>query len=114
MMLYTMHRTQLLLDDGQYQTLKSLADAQGRSLSDLVREIVAAHLKGQPARAARRLSEIAGVAEGPPDGAAEHDHYLYGWPKGGLPAGAPPGPTTEAPPAPPKPQARRKSGARRP
>lgn len=80
-MSYTMHRTQLLLAEGQYQTLKSLADAQGRSLSDLVREVVASYLEGQPARAARRLAEITGVAEGPPDMASNHDHYLYGLPK---------------------------------
>jgi ribbon-helix-helix CopG family protein len=101
MMAYTMmHRTQILLDDWQHQALKALAEARGRSLSDLIREIVSAHLREQPARAARRLSEISGVAEGPSDAAAEHDHYLYGWPKspGTSPDSAP---LLEPEPAPP-------------
>jgi plasmid stability protein len=81
MMYALMHRTQLLLDDWQYQALKARAEAEGRSISDLVRALVASYLEGRGGHAARRLAEISGVGEGPPDGAAQHDHYLYGWPK---------------------------------
>ncbi len=36
-----MHRTQLYLDEDLHQRLKSLAQKQGRTISDLVREAVA-------------------------------------------------------------------------
>ncbi len=41
MYIHRMHRTQLYLDDGVYQRLRSVADKQGRTISDLVREAVA-------------------------------------------------------------------------
>ncbi len=80
MMSYTMHRTQILLDEWQYDALKARARGRGRSLSDLVREIVAAHLGGAGRGPADRLRGIEGVAEGPSDLAGRHDGYLYGGP----------------------------------
>ncbi len=70
-----MHRTQLMLEEWQYEALRSRAEGEGRSISDLVRDILGAHLK-QPKRG--RLALIEGVAEGPSDLAREHDRYLYG------------------------------------
>lgn len=70
-----MHRTQLMLEEWQYEALRGRAESEGRSISDLVRDILKAHLK-QPQRG--RLSRIEGVAEGPSDLAREHDRYLYG------------------------------------
>ena len=78
MMSDTMHRTQLLLDDWQYDALKAQARGSRRSLSDLVREIVSAHLAAGAARAGSRWDGIEGVAEGPADLGAGHDGYLYG------------------------------------
>jgi hypothetical protein len=72
-----MHRTQLMLEDWQYEALRARAEREGRSLSDLVREILANAL-GRPPRAGSRLETIEGVGE---DGAAygrEHDRFLYG------------------------------------
>lgn len=74
----TMHRTQILLDDWQYDALKARAKGRGRSLSDLVREIVSAHLDSGEGRVSDRLREVEGVAEGPADLASRHDAYLIG------------------------------------
>ena len=78
MMSDTMHRTQLLLDDWQYDALKAQARGSRRSLSDLVRQIVTAHLGNGARRTSARMLEIEGVAEGPADLAGAHDGYLYG------------------------------------
>jgi hypothetical protein len=40
----TLHRTQLLLEAEQYEALAEFAEQEGRSISDLVREIVRRHL----------------------------------------------------------------------
>jgi hypothetical protein len=39
-----MHRTQILLDEWQYASLKSVADHEDRSISQLVREAISAYL----------------------------------------------------------------------
>lgn len=99
MMSDTMHRTQLLLDDWQYDALKAQARGARRSLSDLVRQIVSAHLAAGAARAENRWDGIEGVAEGPADLGAGHDGYLYG--------------STPERPAPAAARASRKRGARK-
>jgi len=40
----TLHRAQLLLESEQHQALAEIAEREGRSISDLVREIVRQHL----------------------------------------------------------------------
>ena len=40
----TLHRAQILLEPGQHQALTEIAQKEGRSLSDLVREIVRQYL----------------------------------------------------------------------
>ena len=40
----TLHRAQLLLEAEQHQALVKIAEQEGRSISDLVREIVEQHL----------------------------------------------------------------------
>jgi len=40
----TLHRAQLLLESEQHQALADIAEQEGRSISDLVREIVRQHL----------------------------------------------------------------------
>jgi predicted DNA-binding ribbon-helix-helix protein len=40
----TLHRAQLLLEAEQHQALAKIAEQEGRSISDLVREIVDRHL----------------------------------------------------------------------
>jgi len=78
MMYDVMHRTQILLEQWQYDTLRSLAERRGTSLSALVRAILTEHLEEDARRAERRLSQIEGIAEGPADLGRDHDRYLYG------------------------------------
>jgi hypothetical protein len=57
------HRTQLLLDPDQYESLASLAADQQRSISDLVREFVGAGLAERRQDRRRRLEALEGLAE---------------------------------------------------
>jgi len=72
-----MQRTQILLDDWQYQALKARAQREGRSMSDLLRRILDAHLGRRGARAPR-LADIRAVAEDRAARGRDHDHILYG------------------------------------
>jgi predicted DNA-binding protein len=56
----TLHRAQILLETEQHQALADLAEQEGRSVSDLVREIVRRHLDEQArnAQAAAALQAI--------------------------------------------------------
>ena len=75
-----MHRAQFLIEPWQSDALRALAENRGVSVSAIVREILTAHLEITPEKVKRRLDEIAGVAEGPPDLGSAHDSYLYGDP----------------------------------
>ena len=72
-----MHRTQLLLENWQYEALRARAEREGRSLSAVLRAILTEHLGSDGGRRSRRLADIEGVAEGPPDLGRRHDGYLY-------------------------------------
>jgi hypothetical protein len=72
-----MHRTQILLDKGQYEMLKTLAEREGRSLSSLVRDAVTAFLERRPTRSPMRLSEITGIGADPDARGRDHDDVLY-------------------------------------
>ena len=63
-----------------HDALRALAENRGLSVSALVREVLTEHLSNTPDKVRRRLDEIAGVAEGPPDLGSKHDSYLYGSP----------------------------------
>ena len=54
------HRTQILLEDWQYEALKSLAESEGVSISDMVRRILSQRLRPRSSRR-RRLQTIAGI-----------------------------------------------------
>jgi hypothetical protein len=77
-MYYTMHRTQILLEERQYEMLKTLAEREGRSLSSLVRDAVSAFLGKRTRRDATRLSDIAGIGEDRHASGRDHDDILYG------------------------------------
>ena len=53
----TLHRAQLLLEPEQHQALAEIAGQEGRSISDLVREIVRQHLAERDEQA-RKQSEL--------------------------------------------------------
>jgi len=56
----TLYRAQILLEPEQHQALTEIARKEGRSLSDLVREIVRQHL-AQQGRATRLQREIEAI-----------------------------------------------------
>lgn len=72
-----MHRTQIILEDWQYQVLRGKAEQEGRSMSAVVRDILQAALS-PPAGQKSRLGEIDGVGEDAASYGRDHDQYLYG------------------------------------
>jgi hypothetical protein len=73
-----MHRTQILLDEWQYETLKAASQREGKSISSLIRDAVTAYLGGRRRRPATRLAEIAGIGNDPETPGRDHDRVLYG------------------------------------
>jgi predicted DNA-binding ribbon-helix-helix protein len=74
------HRTQISLDEWQYESLKARAEREDRSLSDMVREAVTEYLVDQTSGriSRRRLSDIRGIASDPETSGDDHDRVLYG------------------------------------
>jgi|GWRWMinimDraft_15_1066023.scaffolds.fasta_scaffold63805_1 hypothetical protein len=72
-----MHRTQVILEDWQYQALRARSEQEGRSISDLVRETLRTAL-AQPPERNNRLQEIKGIGEDPSTYGEDHDRFLYG------------------------------------
>jgi len=72
-----MHRTQVILEDWQYQVLRARSEQEGRSISDLVREALATTL-AQPPERNSRLQEIEGIGEDLATYGEDHDRALYG------------------------------------
>jgi len=72
-----MHRTQISLEERQYERLAQEAGRLGISLSELIRRLISQYFKDQPDRG-QPLDRIAGIAEGTskPVG-REHNRYLY-------------------------------------
>ena len=52
-----MHKTHVVLEDWQYEALRTLAAQEHRSISDLVREMLTRHLAGNREIARQRLAE---------------------------------------------------------
>ena len=75
------HRTQLYLDDDQYQYLKQLSQSQGKSIAQIVREWIE---KKRKTRINKKYEndpffKIRGVfGSGKGDIARNFDDYLYG------------------------------------
>lgn len=72
-----MHRTQLILEDWQYDTLKSLSERRGESLSNVVRDAVAEYLGKAAPSAAPGLAAIEGIGTDSETSGREHDRFLY-------------------------------------
>ena len=75
-----MHRTQVLLEEQQYQALRGRARRDGKSMGQLVRELVEAGL-GAPGRKPsrrRRLRDSRGMFRAPDLRGRDHDDHLYG------------------------------------
>jgi hypothetical protein len=73
-----MQRTQVLLEDWQYEALKAAAERRRRSVSSLVRDLVARDLQPGGGQPRRRLAEIRGIGADPQARGRDHDKYLYG------------------------------------
>jgi len=74
--MYTMHGTQIPLDDWQYAALKARAQREGRSMSEMLRELLAAQL-GDRGNHAGELAAIEGVGEDRAAYGRDHDRHLY-------------------------------------
>lgn len=72
------HRTQVLFDDWQYESLKSLAEREGESLGHFVREAVAEYLIRDQGKRSTRLAQIEGVGANAKASGRDHDELLYG------------------------------------
>lgn len=73
-----MHRTQIQLDDWQYDSLKAAAERERKSLATLVREAVTAYLQPDPGSARAGLAAIEGIGDDPGGAGRDHDRLLYG------------------------------------
>ena len=71
-----MHRTQLSIEDWQYEALKAMSQRRGRSISDLVREILAKCLRART-RSAKGIAEIEGIGADREASGRQHDEFLY-------------------------------------
>lgn len=72
----TMQRTQILLEAWQVDALKSLSEREGKSVSNMIRELVAARLAAL--RTEGSIEDIAGIARGRRHPGRDHDAILYG------------------------------------
>lgn len=72
-----MQRTQLMLEDWQYQALKSRAQREGRSMSELLREMLDAYLGRSPRRGSA-MDRARGIGEDRTATGRDHDTFLYG------------------------------------
>jgi hypothetical protein len=74
------HRTQIYLEQNQYELLRARARREGKSLAAVIRDSVDAYIGGPVAKAARDpLQRVIGIGKG--DGAAVAENYedfLYG------------------------------------
>lgn len=81
-----MHRTQLLLENWQYEALKTRARREGKTLSQWVRQLLHAALapksKSGRTKKSKGIWAICGIAHDPSGFSGEdHDRILYGWEK---------------------------------
>ena len=75
-----LHRMQILLEPWQYDALRSAAEREGRSISEVVRSILSQALRPGEAASTSWIREVAGIAYDPGTSGQGHDGYLYGAP----------------------------------
>lgn len=73
-----LHRTQISLEDWQYEALRARAAREGRSMSRLIRDILGSALTQAKNDTGGRLGEIEGVGEDAGAYGDDHDEVLYG------------------------------------
>jgi plasmid stability protein len=72
-----MHKTQVVLEDWQYEALRTLAEQEHRSISDVVREILTRYLVGNHEIARQRLAAMEGIGADARATGEGHDAFLY-------------------------------------
>jgi predicted DNA-binding ribbon-helix-helix protein len=68
------HRTQILLEEKQYEFLKKLSREKAKSISQVLREIIESYSKKSNIYS---FSSIAGIAEDSEAYGKDHDKWLY-------------------------------------
>jgi hypothetical protein len=72
-----MRKTHVLLEDWQYEALQALAAQEQRSISALVREMLANNLPVHPQTARQRLAAMEGIGADADATGHDHDTFLY-------------------------------------
>jgi len=72
-----MHKTHVVLEDWQYEALRTLASQKHRSISDLVREMLTRHLAGHREIARQSLAAMEGIGADAHATGQDHDAFLY-------------------------------------
>lgn len=72
-----MHKTYVVLEDWQYEALRTLAAQEQRSISALVREMLTQHLTENQATARQRLAAMEGIGADAHATGQKHDAFLY-------------------------------------
>jgi plasmid stability protein len=72
-----MHKTHVVLEDWQYEALRTLAAQEQRSISALVREMLTQHLAENHETARQRLAAMEGIGADAHATGKEHDTFLY-------------------------------------
>ena len=76
------HRSQIMLKEHQYAYLVSEAQRHGRSISQIVRELIDEHIEHTRDLENDPFFDITGMVEGDdPNAAIDHDNYVYGLPR---------------------------------
>lgn len=71
-----MHRAQILIEKWHYEQLKSRSEREGRSISEIVREMLDQRFARRNTRGG--LDDICGIANVRMHPAKDHDEILYG------------------------------------
>lgn len=74
-----MHRSQIMLKEEQYAYLVSEAQRQGKTISQVVRDLIDEHITHTPGLEDDPFFDIIGMVEGNGEPVGRNiDHYLYG------------------------------------
>ena len=76
-----MHRTQITIEDSQYVALREKSRRSGKSMGQLIRELLERDLAGKPKPVKGHVSGLAkltGILKDPGFGGEDHDEILYG------------------------------------
>jgi hypothetical protein len=71
-----MRRTQIILEDWQYENLKTISQENGKSISAVIREMVTTCIEDASPRST--LDSICALGEDPTGYGKDHDKLIYG------------------------------------